>query len=137
MRKILQEALTYLARSAVQSAATGARAYLDANRLVADPDALTMLIKRHVHGALKEAVKDAREALESNMIQIAGTTFTLSMVQAGINAAKEAVALAKDSSFGEWLEHNRDSIRTTGVARPDDKWTSVSFPASEGSALPL
>lgn len=62
------------------------------NLSVTDYEAAAECIKRHCKGNLDVALRDAKEAIECGMTSAAEATFRLSMVQAGINAAKEFTA---------------------------------------------
>lgn len=76
--------------AACRIAAKGAMEYLRVNHLTADNDALAACLKSWVKAKWDEAMRDAKEALEANMGQVAESTFAASMLQAGIEAAKEA-----------------------------------------------
>ncbi|MGH8897007.1 MAG: hypothetical protein ACRDZ4_08310 [Egibacteraceae bacterium] len=79
-----------LAQAAAQIAMRGAREYLNRHSLKADPAALSETLRSWVKIKLPEALKDAKDAIEAGMHQIAEQTFAASMFQAGIEAAKEA-----------------------------------------------
>jgi len=79
-----------LGETAVAIAAEAARIYLDRHNLAATPEALSATLRSWVKSNLAEALRDAKDALDANMLQAAEITFKASMVQAGIEAAKEA-----------------------------------------------
>ena len=79
-----------LINAAARIAANGATHYLQVNRLTADPSALAACLRSWVKIQLPNALHDAREALDCHMNQVAEATFAASMIQAGIEAAKEA-----------------------------------------------
>lgn len=79
-----------LGKVAAVLAAAGARAYLERNHIAADPVALSECLRSWVSAKLPEALNDAREALACHMDQAAEATFRASMINAGIEAAKEA-----------------------------------------------
>ena len=79
-----------VAELAQQCAVIGATRYLQANGLKADPSALADCLMSWIKAKLPEALHDAREAYEANMAQVGETTFRATMMQAGIEAAKEA-----------------------------------------------
>lgn len=84
--KLVQAAQTYAVR--------GAQQYLQAHNLKAiSNEALCDCIISWIKIKLPEALHDAKEAMACNMTQIAETAFAASMVQAGIEAAKEASAV--------------------------------------------
>lgn len=85
-----QDSTTHaLADAAVCIAQAGARNYLMAHNLTADPEELGECLKSWLHLKLPEALTDAKEAFACNMIQAGVATFTASIMQAGIEAAKE------------------------------------------------
>lgn len=69
-----------------------AKLYLTTQHLTADPERLAVCCKAQLKVALPEALADAREALVCHNPQLAETTFKASLVIAGIEAAKAAVA---------------------------------------------
>jgi len=79
-----------LVTAACNLAMRGAGEYLRAHNLTADPTSLSACLRSWVKIKLPEALRDAREAIECNMHQAAEATFAATMVQAGIEAAKEA-----------------------------------------------
>jgi hypothetical protein len=79
-----------LASAAVSIAARGAAEYLHQHKLTADPNFLAECLRAMVKARLQEALADAKAALDCNMGQIAAATFSATMTQAGIDAAKEA-----------------------------------------------
>jgi hypothetical protein len=78
-------------------AVRGAREYLRVHNLQADNEALTECVKAWIKVKLPEALSDAKAALDCNMHQVAEKTFAASMVQAGIEAAKECSTLKAQS----------------------------------------
>jgi hypothetical protein len=81
-----------LAKQAIVIAIRGAKEYLSAHKLTADTDALTECVKAHAKAKVGEALDDAKEAFDCNMIDAGVATFTATMFGAGIAAAKEAVS---------------------------------------------
>ncbi len=79
-----------LPQLAIVVATRGAMEWLKAHNLVADDDALVERVKSWCRIKFPVAVKDARQAYESGRLDAAILTFDASMVQAGIEAAKEA-----------------------------------------------
>ena len=71
-------------------AAIGAGEYLRRNKLHANADALASCLRAWIKAKLPEALHDAKEALACHMDQVAEATFKATMLQAGIEAAKEA-----------------------------------------------
>lgn len=78
-----------LARAAIQIAFRGAGEYCRAHNLSVDPAALRESIKKWVGRSIDSALDDAKQALDCNMGAVAEQTFAASMMQAGIEAAKE------------------------------------------------
>jgi hypothetical protein len=78
-----------LAKRAAGFVMAGAVQYLDAHGLTADPAALAACCRSWAAAKLPEALSDARDAFACHMEQPAVATFALSMMQAGIEAAKE------------------------------------------------
>lgn len=78
-----------LVRPAVQAAMKAAKKYLHLHKLEADGDVLSEALAKHVKVRITEALDDAREAIECGMTDVAEQTFVVSMVLAGIDAAKE------------------------------------------------
>ncbi len=85
-----ETAMRELVTLASRAATRGAQEYLRAHGLTADERALAECLKTWVRLKLPEALADAKAALDCHMTQVAQATFTASMVQAGIQAAKEA-----------------------------------------------
>jgi hypothetical protein len=79
-----------LADVAISCVLAGAREYLAKHKLTATPDALSACCRSWAKIKLGEALNDAKEAMACGMPQAAEMTFKASMVQAGIEAAKEA-----------------------------------------------
>lgn len=88
--------------AACRIAAKGAMEYLRVNHLTADNDVLSACLKSWVKAKWDEAMHDAKEALEANMGQVAESTFAAAMLQAGIEAAKEAGRCEACLSGGGW-----------------------------------
>lgn len=74
----------------VSMAMRGAKEYLDRHGLTAEPEALRECLKSWLKLQMPVALRDAREAFACHMDKVAEATFAASMVQAGIEAAKEA-----------------------------------------------
>jgi hypothetical protein len=68
----------------------GAGEYLKTHNLRADADTLAVVCKQWAAIQLPVALKDAKDALDCGMTAIAEQTFKATMLQAGIEAAKEA-----------------------------------------------
>ena len=64
--------------------------YLRVHSLKADVDALLECLRSWCRIKLDEALRDAKEAIACNMMQVAMATFKATAAQAGIEAAKEA-----------------------------------------------
>jgi hypothetical protein len=79
-----------LPQLAIVVAIRGATEWLKANGLVADDASLVECVKSWCRIKFPVAVKDARQAYEAGHLDAAILTFDASMVQAGIEAAKEA-----------------------------------------------
>jgi hypothetical protein len=80
-----------VARMCERAAVRGAQQYLAAHHLKADSAALSACIMSWIKAKLPEAVNDAMDAFKiPGMEKIAEATFAATMVQAGIEAAKEA-----------------------------------------------
>lgn len=79
-----------LAACCATIAARGASEYLKAHNLTADPAVLAACLRSWVHIKLPEALADSKAALDCHMGQVAEATFAATMMQAGIEAAKEA-----------------------------------------------
>ena len=78
-----------LAEAAATFAMRGADEYLRRHNLTADPAALATCARSWVKLKLPEALQDAKDALACNMGQVAEQLFSATMMQAGIEAAKE------------------------------------------------
>ena len=89
------DSMTELIEVASRMAATGAREYLAAHKLQTEPNALAACLKSWIKIKLPEALADAKEALACHMGQVAEATFAATMMQAGIEAAKESSGGAK------------------------------------------
>jgi len=57
-------------------------------------EGLVLILRRQVKVAIEEGLRDASEALDCGMDQVAVGTFLASMRLAGINSAKEFVGVA-------------------------------------------
>lgn len=79
-----------LAGIMVATAVKAAGQYLAVHGLQADPDTLAATINSWVKAKAPEALADAKEAMALGMTQVAEATFLATMVQAGIEAAKDA-----------------------------------------------
>ncbi len=79
-----------LADAAAVIAACGAREYMRVHKLSASKEALSVCLQSWIAAQMPVALADAKAAFECHMDQIAVTTFKASMIQAGIEAAKEA-----------------------------------------------
>lgn len=80
-----------LADAAMSIALRGANHYLSAHNLKpVSTEALFECCQDWCKLKLQEALHDAKEALACGMNQVAVSTFAASMMQAGIEAAKEA-----------------------------------------------
>ena len=79
-----------LIRVAADTAMRAAADYLITKGLRYDLDALVARIRSWIKIKLPEALRDAQQALDANMPQIAAAAFLASMRLAGIEAAKEA-----------------------------------------------
>jgi len=75
---------------AIEIATRGAWEYLRVHQLQADPEALAECLRSWCKIKLPLALKDAKDAIDAHMPQVAEATFAATMVQAGIEAAKEA-----------------------------------------------
>ena len=73
-----------------QTAMKAAADYLRRHKLTADVDALLACLRSWAKIQLPIALAEAKQAADCGMDQIAIATFTASMAQAGIEAAKEA-----------------------------------------------
>ena len=89
----MSEKTDALAQGAIKIAAHGAAMYLQKNGLRADAAALAECLKSWVLAKLPEALADAKKALDCHMDTAAAQTFAATMLQAGIEAAKEASTL--------------------------------------------
>lgn len=78
-----------IAQAACKIAERGAVEYLNAHKLKATPEALTACLRSWTKAKFAEAMHDAKEAIDCGMEQVAQATFTATMIQAGIEAAKE------------------------------------------------
>lgn len=86
---------TLAAEVAMRSAAE----YVRVNNLrVHDYDAAAECIRAHCKARLSDALRDAKEALDCGMMQVAQATFKATMALAGIEAAKEFTRPAVEKS---------------------------------------
>jgi hypothetical protein len=83
-------AIQSLGDAAVACVLAGCREYLTKHNLTADPETLAACCRSWAKIKLPEALRDAKEAMACGMTQVAEQTFKATMVQAGIEAAKEA-----------------------------------------------
>lgn len=81
------ESLAQVAANIVVKAAV---TYLQVHHLTADQAALAECCKSWTRIKLPEAIRDAKEAMDCHMHQAAEATFKASLIQAGIEAAREA-----------------------------------------------
>ena len=79
-----------LADVAAQVAGRAAYVYMDKHGLKAEPSALAESLKAMVKLRMGEALHDAKEALDCGMRKMAEMAFVATMIEAGIDAAKEA-----------------------------------------------
>ncbi len=78
-----------VAQAGCRLAERGAVEYLNAHKLRADPSALAECLRSWCKIKFPEAMRDAKEAIDCGMGQVAQATFGATMLQAGIEAAKE------------------------------------------------
>jgi hypothetical protein len=83
----------------MKTATIAAGHYLVAHKLQADADALAMCLKSWCRIKLPQAMADAKAALEAHMDEAAQQTFALKMMEAGVEAAKEAGFPAQGSEI--------------------------------------
>lgn len=81
-----------LAAVALATAHMAAEVYLERHKLSAGREALISCIRSHVRAAMPGALREAKQAFDCGMNQIAERTFSASVSIAGIEAAKEASA---------------------------------------------
>lgn len=84
------EHIDQLANVASIIVAKGAQEYLRVHNLKANPESLAACCKSWLKIQLPIALRDAKEAIDCGMTQVAEATFKASLIQAGIEAAKEA-----------------------------------------------
>lgn len=80
--ELINRCFTIAVRAAVE--------YLRVHNLTAQDAALTACLRSWLKIKLPEALRDAKEAFDCHMGQVAEATFALTIAQAGIEAAKEA-----------------------------------------------
>lgn len=90
-----QDTTTALADAAARIAQAGANNYLVAHNLTADPAVLSECLGSWLKLKLPEALADAKEAFACHMDRVAVQTFAASIMQAGIEAAKECAVLRR------------------------------------------
>lgn len=73
-------------------AVRGAQEYLHVHNLQCDTSRLAECVSRHCQLQLKQALANAKVAFDCGMEQVGMATFKASMIQAGIDAAKEATS---------------------------------------------
>ena len=78
-----------IAQAATKIAMHGASEYLRVKQLKADDHALSECIGSWVKLTFPEAMRDAKDAIDCGMTQASIATFNASMINAGIQAAKE------------------------------------------------
>lgn len=84
-----ERAIEALTGAAIRAAARGAAEYLKAHGLTADNEALAECLRANIKIRIPDALREAKEAMGCNMGRVAELTFGASMMQAGIEAAKE------------------------------------------------
>ena len=82
--------LSSLAQVATDTAILAAATYLRKHGLQAPPEVLSSFLMDWIKIKLPEALRDAKEAIDAGMAEAAQQTFLASMMQAGIEAAKES-----------------------------------------------
>ena len=96
------QSVVALGNAVVACVLAGGREYLRTHNLTADADALAAACRSWAKIKLPEALRDAKEAMDCGMSQVAEQTFKATMFQAGIEAAKEvAKEAAKKADFPE------------------------------------
>ncbi len=80
---------------AAEMAGYAAVVYLEEEGLAADNEIIRQCLKKRIRGAVEEAFRSARLAVESHRPDLAENSFTRAMATAGMEAAKEAVELTK------------------------------------------
>jgi hypothetical protein len=85
-----ENTISTLAAAASSIVVSAAVEYLNTHNLKANPDTLIAVCKSWTKIALPGAIADAKEAFECGMDEIATVTFSASLIEAGIEAAKEA-----------------------------------------------
>lgn len=83
-----------LAEEMMRMAAEGSRMYLETHKIPVhsvNVEELLLALRSHVKAHINEALTDAQEALEHGMTAVAMATFKASMMQAGVDAAKEVM----------------------------------------------
>ncbi|MGA2253049.1 MAG: hypothetical protein ABSG53_00170 [Thermoguttaceae bacterium] len=83
-------AVDNLPKLAIVIAIRGAQEWLRSNRQEADECALYECCKSWARAKFPQAVKEAREAFDAGHADLALATFDASMIEAGVEAAKEA-----------------------------------------------
>lgn len=91
--KQADNAFSGLAQAAVSIAARGAAQWFITHPEAGAVDEATLVayVREAVRRSLPAALRDAKDAIEARMPQVAEQTFAASMVLAGIEAAKAAV----------------------------------------------
>jgi len=88
--------MSALAQAGITFVVKGAQQYLQAHNLYpVSNDALAECCKAWAKIKLPEALNDAKEAFACNMNQVGVATFAATMMQGGIEAAKEAADYAQ------------------------------------------
>jgi len=90
------DTVTPIAEAACAIAKRGAAEYLARHDFTADPEALAASLRTWVKAKLSEALADAKQALDCGMGQAAQATFAATMVNAGVEAAKECAMPARE-----------------------------------------
>jgi tRNA A37 N6-isopentenylltransferase MiaA len=79
-----------LATAAMQIACRAAKLYLENHNLQAIDEALASCVCSHVRAMMREALAASKKAMSAGLSQWVDTAFGTVMLQAGIEAAKEA-----------------------------------------------
>lgn len=87
---VSNEKMKAFAAEVARVARQGAVEFLTVSGSKADPDKLTQYLKEEVSKAFEGAVNAYKEAKAVNMGKVGLITFTLTIKQAGIDAAKRA-----------------------------------------------
>jgi hypothetical protein len=88
----MKDATDSLTRAAAGIAMRAAATYLDKHGLKVADALIVEQLRATIPARFREAIADAREAIDLGMTAVGEETFAASMVLAGIDAAKEAAA---------------------------------------------